>query len=101
MDRAIENMLTMKAFNVVETIHPKQLIRRLMCIWGIVLISFIAHAQDAALEEELLSSPATYIGSLDDGQGTVPLDKVEWMLAISGLSLGMYRIYKVWTRDGR
>jgi hypothetical protein len=49
----------------------------------------------------MLSADATNIGSLDDGQGTVPLDKVEWMLAISGLTLGMYRIYKVWTRDGR
>jgi hypothetical protein len=101
MDRAIENWLTMKAIKMMKIIYPKHSIPRLICIWGLMLISILTYAQDAGHEEELLSSPALHTGSLDDGQATVPLEKVEWILAISGLSLGMYRIYKVSTRDGR
>ncbi len=79
----------------------KNIKKNLLLTFIFILLFRITNAQDTGVDGEMLSADATNIGSLDDGQGTVPLDKVEWMLAISGLTLGMYRIYKVWTRDGR
>jgi hypothetical protein len=66
-----------------------------------ILLFRITNAQGSGADEEMLSADATNIGPLDDGQGTVPIEREEWMLILSGLSLGMYRIYRVWSKDGR
>jgi hypothetical protein len=79
--------------------------KNMKTIWALIFILLMMSGETLAqggvgTEETLgLETPPADLGS---GEGVnVPLNTDEWILVLSGLSLGVYRMYRVWIQYRR
>jgi hypothetical protein len=72
-----------------------------ICIFIFLMMSQAIFAQEGLGTAETFSTePPTDMGS-GEGVVNIPLNTDEWILVLSGLLLGVYRMYRVWTQYRR